>query len=71
MGMVMVKCPETGRAIPTGMKTDRERFQRSSVFFWAHPLPDLPHRSRLVRARSVGPRARRERAASQRGLDIA
>jgi hypothetical protein len=33
MGMVMVKCPETGRAIPTGMKTDRESFQRSTVFF--------------------------------------
>jgi len=33
MGMVMVKCPETGRAISTGMKTDRESFQRSTVFF--------------------------------------
>ena len=33
MGMVMVKCPQTGRAIPTGMKTDRERFRRSTVFF--------------------------------------
>jgi hypothetical protein len=33
MGMVMVKCPQTGRAIPTGMKTDRETFGRSAVFF--------------------------------------
>ena len=24
MGMVMVKCPQTGHAIPTGIKTDRE-----------------------------------------------
>jgi hypothetical protein len=31
--MVMVKCPETGRAIPTGIETDRESFQRCAVFF--------------------------------------
>ncbi|WJR75063.1 hypothetical protein [Bradyrhizobium sp. NP1] len=33
MGMVMIKCPQTGSAIPTGINTDRERFQRSTVFF--------------------------------------
>jgi hypothetical protein len=33
MGMVMVKCPQTGRAIPTGIKTDCESFLRSPVFF--------------------------------------
>jgi len=33
MGVVMIKCPETGRAIPTGMKTDRETFRCSAVFF--------------------------------------
>jgi hypothetical protein len=33
MGMVMVKCPQTGRAIPTGITIDRESFQRSPVFF--------------------------------------
>jgi hypothetical protein len=33
MGMVMVKCPETGLAIPTGIKTDRENFRRSPEFF--------------------------------------
>src|ERR1700732_3340475 len=33
MGMVMVKCPQSGRAIPTGIKTDRESFRRSPVFF--------------------------------------
>jgi hypothetical protein len=33
MGMVMVKCPETGQAIPTGIKTDRESFGRRPVFF--------------------------------------
>ena len=33
MGMVMVKCPQTGRAIPTGIETDHESFQRCTVFF--------------------------------------
>jgi hypothetical protein len=33
MGMIMVKCPETGRAIPTGIEADRESFQRCTVFF--------------------------------------
>jgi len=33
MGMIMVKCPQTGRAIPTGIMIDRESFQRSPVFF--------------------------------------
>jgi hypothetical protein len=33
MGMVMVKCPQTGHAIPTGIETDRESFARSTVFF--------------------------------------
>ena len=31
--MVMVKCPQTGRAIPTGIEIDRESFGRSTVFF--------------------------------------
>ena len=33
MGMVMVKCPQTGHAIPTGIQTDRESFSRRPVFF--------------------------------------
>lgn len=33
MGMVMIKCPQTGSAIETGIQTDRERFKRSAVFF--------------------------------------
>jgi len=39
MGMVMIKCPETGNEIPTGITTDRERFACSAVFFsrtWCH-----------------------------------
>ena len=33
MGMVMIKCPQSGRAIPTGIKIERERFRASPVFF--------------------------------------
>jgi hypothetical protein len=33
MGMVMIKCLETGNAIPTGIKMDRDRFRQSAVFF--------------------------------------
>jgi hypothetical protein len=33
MGMVMIKCPETGSAIPTGIEMDGERFRSSTVFF--------------------------------------
>jgi hypothetical protein len=33
MGMVMVKCPQTGRAISTGITADRHSFRRSPVFF--------------------------------------
>ncbi|MBV8698824.1 MAG: hypothetical protein JO052_13330 [Bradyrhizobium sp.] len=33
MGMVMVRCPKTGRAIPTGIKIDRDSFRRRPVFY--------------------------------------
>ena len=33
MGSVMVRCPETGREIPTGIVTDRKRFEATPVFF--------------------------------------
>jgi hypothetical protein len=33
MGIVMVKCPKTGRAISTGMQADRSNFQCAPVFF--------------------------------------
>ena len=31
--MVMINCPKTGTAIPTGIETDRDRFLSSAVFF--------------------------------------
>ncbi len=33
MGMVMIRCPETRRAIPTGMQVDRAAFRSAAVFF--------------------------------------
>ncbi len=33
MGLVMIKCPNTGRAIPTGLKMDRSSFGSTPVFF--------------------------------------
>jgi hypothetical protein len=31
--MVVIQCPSTGRTIPTGIKTERERFECTPVFF--------------------------------------
>ena len=33
MGTVMVKCPDTGRDISTGIVADRESFNATPVFF--------------------------------------
>ena len=33
MGTVMVRCPETGRDIATGIVTDRRSFEATPVFF--------------------------------------
>ncbi len=33
MGMLMIKCPLTRRAIPTGLEADRSSFNRTPVFF--------------------------------------
>jgi hypothetical protein len=33
MGTVMIKCPGTGREIPTGMVADRNSFSSTPVFF--------------------------------------
>jgi hypothetical protein len=33
MGMVMIRCPRTGRAMPTGITIDRESFRRRPVFY--------------------------------------
>jgi hypothetical protein len=33
MGSVVIQCPATGRAIPTGIEADRLKFSCSPVFF--------------------------------------
>jgi hypothetical protein len=33
MGIVMIRCPATGREISTGIKVDRSSFECSPVFF--------------------------------------
>jgi hypothetical protein len=33
VGTVLIKCPQTGRAISTGIKADRKSFLCSAVFF--------------------------------------
>jgi hypothetical protein len=33
MGIIMIKCRETGRAISTGIKAERDDFRRTPVFF--------------------------------------
>jgi hypothetical protein len=33
MGIVMIRCPATGREISTGIKVDRPQFEATPVFF--------------------------------------
>jgi hypothetical protein len=40
MGVVMVRCPATGRAFSTGIETDVSSFRRTPVFFGRS---DCPH----------------------------
>jgi hypothetical protein len=42
MGAVMVRCPETGRDISTGIVTDRKSFEATPVFF-ACPICQTEH----------------------------
>ena len=68
MGMVMVKYPQTGRAIPTGITIDRESFQRSPVFFRRTrcPICNTEHAWFAREAWVDEPTAR----ASRTGLDL-
>ncbi len=67
MGMVMIKCPQTGHAIATGIKTDRDSFLRSAVFFartrcpicktdhnWFAPEAWVQEQGAWAQGRSVG-----------------
>jgi hypothetical protein len=33
MGSIMIRCPQSGREIPTGIEMDVAEFQRAPVFF--------------------------------------
>jgi hypothetical protein len=33
MGMLMINCPNTGRALSTGLEAERSSFNRAAVFF--------------------------------------
>jgi hypothetical protein len=33
MGVVMIRCPATGRAVATGIEMDLAKFRRTAVFF--------------------------------------
>ena len=33
MGLVVIRCPQTGRVISTGIEADRRAFSRAPVFF--------------------------------------
>jgi hypothetical protein len=33
VGLVVIRCPQTGRAIPTGIEADRRAFAQAPVFF--------------------------------------
>ena len=48
MGVVMIKCPGTGQAIPTGMKVGPGEVSIQPGVFRAHLLLDLPGQSRMV-----------------------
>ena len=36
MGTIMIRCPRTGRAIPTGMKANRDAFRSFVLTFLDH-----------------------------------
>jgi hypothetical protein len=60
MGTVMINCPATGRAIPTGIKTERSEFACTPVFFADAycPICDADHRWFARDAWVEEPRAR-------------
>ncbi len=46
MAKLMIRCPETGRAISTGIDTDRDKFKTMPVFFADTycPICRTPHK---------------------------
>jgi hypothetical protein len=58
MGILIISCPETQRAISTGMQADYETFHSTPVFFRSHILSALPCDTRMVCRECLGLRLR-------------
>ena len=56
MGILMIKCPTTGRDIPTGIETDWASFTSAPVFFSRTYLSDLSNQPRMVRKAGMASR---------------
>jgi len=54
MGVLVIRCPQTGREIPTGFEMDAAEFQRAPVFFSRVQCPGLQSRTRMVRQGRMG-----------------
>ena len=57
MGIIMIRCPKTGKAVSTGMCIDRAVFCSMPVFF-KYLLSVVPHLARVVCAGRMGLRLR-------------
>jgi hypothetical protein len=79
LGTVMIRCPKTGRAIPTGIEVDRAGFQSATVFFSRTFCPRCQtyHEwfakdawlSELATYRRASARSRQPAISVERGLD--
>jgi len=69
VGILMIKCPATGRDIPTGIETDRRTFADIAGILLAHLLSVLPNQPRMVRKAGVG--SRRKPGAERKASDFA
>jgi hypothetical protein len=58
MGLLMIRCPFTGRPIFTGRYVESAAFSLNPCIFQPDLLSALPHNARVVRERRVGLRFR-------------
>ena len=61
----MIKCPTTGRDIPTGIETDRAKIHQRAGVLLAHLWSDLSNQPRMVRKAGM---ASRDKTASKKVL---
>jgi hypothetical protein len=53
MGVVMIRCPQTGHEIATGIEMDNAEFQRAPVLL-PRAMPELRAGARMVRQGCLG-----------------